>query len=60
MWFRVGGVNSSGEINYPLLQCFECKFKRKDRIFQRGPNISEIFVAGVLKFQQNCNELCRA
>ena len=42
------------EIIPPLAtQCVECKFKEGIKVFQRGPNISEIFVLEVQIFQQN-------
>ena len=44
--FRVGGSNISGEINYPPLQTVLDAKSWGDKIFQRGPNISEIFVLG--------------
>ena len=44
--FRVGGSNISGEINYPPLHTVFNAKSRGDKIFQRGPNISEFFVLG--------------
>ena len=49
---RVGGSNISGDIYYPpFTQCVEGKFK-VDKVFQKGPNVSEIFVPEVQIFQQ--------
>ena len=41
-----GGSNISGEIYYPSIK--QCVDLRGDKIFQDGPNISEIFVPGSL------------
>ena len=44
----------TGEINYPPLHSVLLNANSKGhKIFQRGPNISENFVPGVQKFQQN-------
>ena len=37
----------------PTLHSVLNEKSREDKIFQRGPNISEIFVPGIQKFQQN-------
>ena len=44
--FRVGGSNITGEINYPPLHCVLNANSQGDKIFQKGPNISENFVPG--------------
>ena len=45
-YFRVGGSNITGEINYPPLHSVLNANSKGDKIFQRGPNISENFVPG--------------
>ena len=42
----MGGSNITGEINYPPLHSVLNANSKGDKIFQRAPNISEIFVPG--------------
>ena len=44
--FRVGGSNITGEINYPPLHSVLNTNSKGDKIFQRGPNISENLFRG--------------
>ena len=49
--FRVGGSNITGEINYPPLHSVLNANSKGDKIFQRGPNISENLFRGVQIFR---------